>query len=214
MCAKLDVSSGRGQKVLERLAPEHLALEDAAKVPGGGVEGCLHGGLAVRIGFELQAGDLAVGDAAGDDPVEVAEIRRDVECEAVRGDALRDVDADGSDLFLKDAAPGEGPDTGALADALGHDAEVAAGADKNLFEQTNVVDRTEVRAFLAGEVAAEVDDGIADELARAVVGDVSTAIDFVEFDSALGEKIVAGENVGAMAVAAKSEDRRVFEQEQ
>ena len=106
--------------------------------------------------------------------------------------------ADGGDLFLRDAAPRQRPDAGAFADALRHHAEVAAGADQHLFEQADEVDRAEMRAFLAGEVAAQIDDGIADELAGAVIGDVAAAVDLVELDAALRQEFVAGEDVGAM----------------
>ena len=40
-----------------------------------------------------------------------------------------------------------------------------------------------MRTAFAGKVAAEIEDGVADELAGAVVGDVAAAIDFVDFDA-------------------------------
>jgi len=115
--------------LIDGFAPQHLALEDAPKIAGGGVKGLLYGWLTVGVGFELEAGDLAIGDAAGDDPVEIAKICRYVQREAVGSDALRDVDPDGSDFLFADAAAGHSPDACEFADALGHDAEVAAGAD-------------------------------------------------------------------------------------
>ena len=39
------------------------------------------------VGLQFEAGDAAIGDAAGNDPLEVAQIGRDVQREAVRGDA-------------------------------------------------------------------------------------------------------------------------------
>jgi hypothetical protein len=205
---------GCGEQLVEGFAPEHLALEDAAEVAGGGVERRLHGGLAAGVGLELEAGDLTVVDAAGDDPFEVAEVGGDVERESVGGDALGDVDADGRDLLLADTASGDGPDAGELADALGHDAEVAAGADQSLFEETDVVDGAKVWAFFAGKIAAEIEDGVADELAGAVIGDVAAAIDLVHLHSTLGEEIVASEDVGAVGVAAEGEDGRMLQHEE
>ena len=64
--------------MVQRFTPEHLTLEDAAKVAGGGVDRSLHRRLAVRIGFQLEARDLPIGDTAGDDPLEVAEVGGDV----------------------------------------------------------------------------------------------------------------------------------------
>src|SRR5689334_1764656 len=81
------------EQLVERVDGENLPGEDAAEVARKGVSGCLQGDGLGR--FELQRGDAAVGDAAGDDPFEVAEVGGDVKGEAVRGDALRDVDADG-----------------------------------------------------------------------------------------------------------------------
>ena len=62
--------------------------------------------------------------------------------------------------------------------------------------------------------AAQVEDGVADELAGAVIGDVAAAIDLVKRDAALGEQFVGGEDVGAVGVAAEGQDRRMLEQEQ
>ena len=83
-------------------------------------------------GFEFERGHGAVGNATGNDPVEVTEVGGDVEREAVRGDGLGDVDADGCDLFLADIAACKGPNAGEFADTLGRDAEVFAGKDESL----------------------------------------------------------------------------------
>jgi hypothetical protein len=97
---------------------------------------------------------------------------------------------------------------------LGHYAEVAASADQHLFEKADVIHWAEVRASFSGKLATEVEDGISDELTRAVVGDVSTAIDFVQFHSAFCEKVIAGKDVGAMGIAAERQHRRMLQQEQ
>src|SRR5258708_7206074 len=98
---------------MQGFAPQHLAAEDAAEVAGDGVDGGFHGWLTVgggiRVNLEFEGGDRAIGDAARDDPVEVAGVGGDGEREAVRGDALRDVDADGGYLLLGDASAGDGP---------------------------------------------------------------------------------------------------------
>ena len=95
----------------------------------------------------------------------------------------------------------------------GH-AEVLAGEDERFFHEADEVDRAEVRAFLAGEVAAQVEDGVADELAGAVIGDVAAAVDLVDFDLFLGEEFVGCEDVGAGAVAAEGENGWVLEEEE
>src|SRR4051812_20936969 len=108
----------------------------------------MHRGLAhgviCGLCLELERGDGAVGDAAGNDEVKVAQVGGDVEGEAVRGDALGDVDAECGDLLFLNRAVCNGPDTGAAGDALRGDAEVVADADENLFEHAHEVDGAEV----------------------------------------------------------------------
>src|SRR5579883_1567476 len=195
------------------MEPEDLVLEDASEVSGDGVDGVLHGGRRCAAGgFELEAGDGAIGDAAGDDEVEVAQVGGDVEREAVRGDAARDVHADGGDFLLGDGAAGDGPDAGASGDALRGDGEVSQGADEGFFEEADVVDGADA-AVVQGETA-QVEDGVADELAGSVVGDVAAAVDLMDFDAAIGKEFVAGEDVGAGGVASQGEYGWVFEQEE
>ena len=189
-------------------------MKDAAEVGGNAVGGLRQWGWGVLRRFEFEGRYGAVGDAAGDDVVEVAEIGGDVEGEAVGGDGLGDVDADGGDFLFADGAAGEGPDAGEFADALGGDAEIFAGEDEGFFHEADEVDGAEVRAAFAGEVAAEVEDGVADELAGAVVGDVAAAVDFVDFYGSAGEQVVGGQDVGAGGVAAEGEDGWVFEEEE
>src|SRR5260370_34354932 len=178
------------------------------------MKGLFHGGLAIRIGLELEAGDLAIADAAGHDPFEVAKVCRYVKRESVRGDALRDMNSNGGDLFFADAASGHGPEAGELTDALGRHAEVPAGSDQSFFEQANVVHGAEVWAFFSGKIATQIEDGIPDELTWAVVGNVSTAIDLVQFHPALCEQFVAGQHVGAMRIATERQHRRMFHAEE
>lgn len=163
-------------------------VEDAAEVAGDGVDGVLHGWSGMDgapIGFEIEAGNGAIGDAAGNDEVEVTKIGGDVEGESVGGDAAGDVNADRRDFLLLDGSAGEGPDAGASGDALSRDAEVGTGQDQGFFEATDVVDGSKAR----GE-AAEVEDRVADELTRAMVSDVASAIDFVDFHAATDEELV------------------------
>lgn len=174
--------------------------------------GLLHRGWRRLWGFELKGRYGPVGDAAGDDPVEVAKVGGDVECEAMRGDGLGDMHTDGRNLLFVNAAAGEGPDAGKLADALRGYGEVLAGQDECFFHQANKIDWSEMRSALAGQVAAEVEDGIADELPRAVVGNISAAIDLVDFDAAASQKIIVGKDVCARCIAAKRENRWVLKQ--
>ena len=62
--------------------------------------------------------------------------------------------------------------------------------------------------------AAQIEDGVADELAGAVIGDVAAAIDFVKRDAAAGQELIGSENVGAVGVAAQGEHGRMLEEQQ
>jgi hypothetical protein len=90
-----------GAQSRQALDRQHLLAEDLPEVPRRLV------GKASRVGKPsglltpcLQAGHCVVGNAAGNDQRKVAEVGGDVEGEAVRGDAARDVNADGGDLAL------------------------------------------------------------------------------------------------------------------
>ena len=111
--------------------------------------------------------------AAGDDPREVGEVGRHVEGEAVGGDPAREMDADRGDLLL----PRPDADELLALPRLGGDAVVGQGADQHLLEVADV-------APDVPPVGAEVDDRIADELPRAVVGDLAAAIALGDLDAA------------------------------
>ncbi len=100
-------------------------------------------------------------------------------------------------------------------DSLGGDGEVGAGADQDFFQAADEFDyanvttrgslRTSLRLVRADEwvrpytKSAEIEDGIADELAGAVEGDVAAAIAFEELDAALGQE--SGEAITLAAFA-------------
>jgi hypothetical protein len=62
-------------------------------------------------------------------------------------------------------------------------------------------------------MAAEIKDGIADDLTRAVEGDIATAITFEKLDAALGEGFGGGDDICGFRVAAQRDDWFVLEQE-
>ncbi len=71
-----------------------------------------------------------------------------------------------------------------------------------------------MRLPLAIAQAAQIEDGVADELAGAVIGDVAAAVDLVEGDAARGRATRRRREVGAVGVAAEGEHGRVLEQQQ
>ena len=84
---------GSAEEGVYRVDPQNLRLEDYAKVAGDGL------GYEVEVLFAAQFflhGGYGPGrDAAGDNQIEVAEIRVYVQSEAMRSHEAGDVDADG-----------------------------------------------------------------------------------------------------------------------
>jgi len=70
---------------------------------------------------------------------------------------------------------------------------------------------------LAGEScwpAAQVEDRIAHKLPRTVIGHIAAAVDLVNFNALLREQFVRRKDVGARAVAAQRQHRRMLHQQQ
>src|SRR5882762_1539469 len=118
--------------------------------------------VAVEKFFE--GGGFAVGDAAGNDEVEIAEVGGDVEGETVGGDPAADVDADGGEFFFGDIARRLDPNAGFAGDAVGADAEIGGGADHGFFEGADIP----VNVAADG---IEIQDGVTDDLAWAVISE-------------------------------------------
>ena len=116
-----------------------------------------------------QRGDAGVADAARHEAVVPGEVHVAVQREAVHGHAPADPDADRGDLALGPSASGLQPDPAAARDARGGDAEVGAHADQRLLEAAHVVDDE--------HVVGQPHDRVADQLARAVEGDLAAAVD-------------------------------------
>ena len=90
-----------GAQSVEAFQGHNLLVEDQAELPGRVVRDGFESWAGLRArNFPFEARHGAVGDAAGIDESEVAQIGGDVEGESVRGDAAGDVNADGGDLAL------------------------------------------------------------------------------------------------------------------
>ena len=109
------------------------------------------------------------------------------------------------------------PDAGAARDPPGGHAVLACDADQHFLKPAHIVDHAQASAV--GElVPAEVEDGIADQLPGAVIGDVAAALDRVHVDAARGQFSIGGRDEAAPAAdeaaAAQGEHRRMLEQQQ
>src|SRR5207237_10357082 len=98
------------------------------------------------------------------------------------------------------------PDAAFAFDAFGGDAVFGDGADQHFLEVRDVFADVAL-AF------AEVEDGVADELAGAVIGDVAAARRFEKADTLRAKDVAAGEQMIEFAAAAEGDDRRMYEQE-
>jgi hypothetical protein len=145
-----------------------------------------------------QAGDAAVRDAAGDDRLEVGEVGVDVHGEAVEGDVALDRHPDRHHLLVAD------PDAGVAGRAGALDAEVGQHPDERRLEAPQEV----------ADAPAHREDRVADELARAVVGDVAAALDVVEREAARTQLVFADPEVLAAPLAPEGDDGVVLDEQQ
>lgn len=87
------------------------------------------------------------------------------------------------------------------------DVKCGEGVDDHGFEQSHVIVKTEF-----GTV--EVEDGVADELPGAVVGDIAAAVGLMDLDALVMECLVIGEDMGGGIGAAGDGDHRWMLDEQ
>ena len=111
-----------------------------------------------------------VGDATVVYEGEMVEVGGEVEGEAMHGYPAFHVDADGGDLVPVD------PDAGFSVSPCTSDAKACKGRNQGFFQFPEVIPQV-------CAVSGEVHDGVADDLARAVVGDVSATVGVDELDA-------------------------------
>lgn len=95
--ARRDTDRAAEQRI-KRIHPDDLRMEDAPEVARYRLRDFVERNCTPQR--PLQRGDRPGRDAAGDNEIEILEIGIHVQRKAVRGDAARDVYADGGDLGL------------------------------------------------------------------------------------------------------------------
>jgi len=218
-----------GTQKMKILDSQHLLTENHAKLTGclmrNGFEGRKLGPLAfwLALNFKSETGDWAVGDTAGVDEGKIAQVGGDVERKAMRSDSARDVDAYRANLALalwvvlfhcratpvQRAAVHGTPNASEAADSTGGYAELPAKTNEGLFHQAHKINGAESAAAGVFQ-AAQVKDGVADQLTGTMISDVAAAVDLVEGYAAAGQQLIRGQNVAAIGIASKSENRRVL----
>jgi hypothetical protein len=222
-----------GAQKTQILDGQHLFAKDHAKLTGclkrDGFEGRKFGPLVFRLARNLKSKtcDRTVGDSAWIDQRKIAQISGDVERKAMRSDSARDVDAYCANLALSPgvilihcrttpvqrAGVRSTPNASEAADSPGGHAELSAQANEGLFHEAHEVNGSESAAARVLE-AAQVKDGVANELTGTVIGDITTPVDLVERHASAGQKLIRCQNVAAVGIAAKSKHRRMLEQKQ
>ena len=149
--------------------------------------------------FPQKLRDRCHGDVepAGPDPAEGVELRRHVEGKAMHCDPMADMYPDGGDLLVFN------PDPGQAGTPPGVEPELEQRPDQHLLQLAD-------EAVNVPPPHAQVDDRVADDLSRAVVGDAATALDPVyRYPPGLGGGQVARSCRTTQGVA-----RRMIQQQQ
>jgi hypothetical protein len=176
--------------------------------------------LAHRRRFAEQVGhadDGVFGDAAGDDAVKIVHLWGDVERESVSGDVVRiDFDANRRDFGCFAALMrqttraalrnlGLNPDPAQARHLTSNQSQPRQGQDEGLFQFANIANVVAI---------SQLDDGVADQLAGAVIGDIPAPVYPVDGDAAPGQFGFAPEQVICMSAPPEGVGVRMFEQEQ
>ena len=116
-------------------------------------------------------------------------------------------DADGANLPCAHSGFGVNPDAGQSFHPARRHAPVCTRADDRFFQLAQV-------PADVGLELVEVEDGVRHQLAWAVVGDVSSAVDFVVFDPELGQAFRGDDDVAGVPALAEGQDVGVLHEQQ
>jgi hypothetical protein len=143
----------------------------------------------------------AIGDAARDDQAEAVKIGCHVKRESMAGDPSRNPDANRRELLTADPYAGES------LDAVSRDPVVGSRPDKDFLEIADVLVNVAAIWF-------QVDNRVADNLSRTMVGNVAAAPGLMHLDAARSKRFGGRQDVRAPAVAADAEreDVRMFDE--
>src|SRR5438034_10309176 len=144
----------------------------------------------VSCKFSLRRRHLDLWDTTRYNEVEVRQFGAHVEGEPMPGDPIARVHANGRNLLLSR------PNAGVLRNTLGRDSELAERPNEQFLDLAEIP----VKILL---VAFEIDDRIADELARPVKGDVSATLDIEQLHATLRELLRRCQHVSILRRASQ-----------
>src|SRR5256885_13652461 len=153
----------------------------------------------------FQRSRFAIGDAARNDQVKIPQIGRDVVCESMGANPAAEVYADGPEFFFGCVGRLH-RDAGSAGDPARGDAVLERGANHDFLEHAHVP------TYVAAN-GREIQDGIADDLAGTMVGDIATAAAVVKLDAFLPQYLLAHEQVFTLAIASLGDDVGMLAQE-
>src|ERR1041385_1216224 len=99
------------------------------------------------------------------------------------------------------------PHAGEAGNAFGNHTQIAAGADKSLFQLADKINSANAR--LKG---SQIENGIANELAGTVESNVAATVSLMQFNAIGGQELTRGDDVLRSGIAAHRDHRWVFEQ--
>jgi hypothetical protein len=203
------------EKRVQGFEPENLTRKDSPKVAGDGMCDFLQRQQLAQ--FFCNRCHWLGCDAAGDDQTEIIQIGIHVKCKAMRSDPTRNVHANGCDLGLFPAffMLRICPHAGETGNSLRRNAESGASANQNFFEFSHIFNCTQsLAAGLVRRKSPQIEDGIANQLSRAMKRNIPSAIRFKDLNAALGEELGRRENVFLFGITTESNHRRVLKQQE
>ena len=154
---------------------------------------------------------MLVRNTARDDKIEMLHVRIDVERETVIGDPLFDARADLRDLDLLQTRIGLlgliDPDADQLINQMSGDAKIGERADQRSFERAHIPTHIAPKIF-------QIQNGIADKLARTMEGDIASAVRFINFGAHALQSIWRKQNIRPVGIATKRVNRWMLQQEE
>src|SRR5215469_261174 len=152
----------------------------------------------------LERRRFPVRNSTRDDQVKKTQVRRDVVRESVRRDPPADVHANRAQLFLR--VSGFNPNSRFPSHALGGDSKLGRSANHGLFQHAHVPN------YVPPDFA-QVQDGIAHNLARAMISDVAAAAGLIKLHAYLPQDVLAYEQMLPLSVSALGDHMRMLAKE-
>src|SRR6185503_16842202 len=149
---------------------EYLPVKDFAEMPDHFAGNVPH--VKTHSQNPFQRSDAMIGNSARNDQTEIIELCRYVQRKPVHGNPAGDAHSDCCQFLVAY------PNTGQPGDASGGDVEICGCPDEDLLDVAHIAPHVT-------SIRSEVNDGIADQLSRSVIGHSSASSCFKQLDTLL-----------------------------